>query len=305
MNTKALKVNTMTSTHLALVQADRIVVSMNLALEALSQAKTIGEIKLIVDVAAAAEIYAARQHLGEETEALAVAVKVEAVRELGAVLKVTPKATGLAGQFTGGIQAAPPVKDAPTYAELGLSKKEAAFAQKLAELPEAEFQRVRNGTVSAANAVAAATAAKKAAEEAAKAAAKPVPATPAQQAKGNKAAQQAEAEAQAEEAFGDFDALKAFETAQAEIEALQKVIAAAEADDKKAELMKWRRAYDAAVHGQSAAMDRAHKSVEREKWTARQLARCGKALGVDDPTKIAAAVGAMARQSLVAPHAML
>ena len=68
------------------------------------------------------------------------------------------------------------------------------------------------------------------------------------------------------------------------------------ADDTKAELHKMILQRDHAVRQQSEAMDRAHKSIEREKWTKRQLMRCGKAVGEDDPTKIAAAVEAIARQ---------
>lgn len=300
------------NTHLA-VQSDRIVASMHAALVLLKQAKTIGEVKQIIDMAAAAEVFSMRQHLGKETEALAAAVRAQATRELGAVLLVTEKARGTAGagdanvgRVTGGRHQRPPVNDAPTYADLGLSKDLASFAQKLAGLSEDEYQKVREGELSAKQAVAAAAAKKKAddaqaaaeqrppaAEQAPATVAKPL--TPAQQKKADQAEKQAEAERQREEAYGDFDAIKELEAARAEIEAMQKVIAAAEADDKKAEVMKWRRAYDAAVRGQSMAMDRAHQSVEREKWLKRALMRCGKAVGCDDEFKIVAAVEAMAR----------
>jgi hypothetical protein len=43
-------------------------------------------------------------------------------------------------------------------------------------------------------------------------------------------------------------------------------------------------------------MDKAHKSQDREKWAKRQLMRCGKAVGEEDPDKIAAAVEAFIRQ---------
>ncbi|MBK7024525.1 MAG: hypothetical protein IPH41_13805, partial [Sulfuritalea sp.] len=82
---------------------------------------------------------------------------------------------------------------------------------------------------------------------------------------------------------------------QKELDTLNALLKVADADDQKAEALKWRRAYDAAVRGQSEAMDRAHKSVEREKVTKRQLMRCGKAVGEDDEFKIAPAVEAMAR----------
>ena len=68
-----------------------------------------------------------------------------------------------------------------------------------------------------------------------------------------------------------------------------------EADDQKAETLKWRKCYDAAVRGQSEAMDSAKRSVEREKWIKRQLMRCGKAINIDDETKIAPAIEAFFR----------
>ena len=77
-------------------------------------------------------------------------------------------------------------------------------------------------------------------------------------------------------------------------------VTVAEADDQKAEALKWRRSYDVAQRVQSEAMDRAHQAVEREKWAVRQLARCGKAVGQVDPTKIAAAVEAFVRERTTA-----
>jgi hypothetical protein len=85
------------------------------------------------------------------------------------------------------------------------------------------------------------------------------------------------------------------EELQRENEQLQATIKAAESDDTKAEVVKWKRIADAAQRGQSEAMERAAKAVERESWTMRQLRRCGKAVGQEDPDKIAAAVEAMAR----------
>lgn len=85
-----------------------------------------------------------------------------------------------------------------------------------------------------------------------------------------------------------------------DIDRLNGLLAAADANDQKAEALKWRRAYDAAVRGQSEAMERAHKSAEREKWVKKQLMRCGKAVGEDDEFKIAPAVEAMARSVKVA-----
>jgi hypothetical protein len=92
-------------------------------------------------------------------------------------------------------------------------------------------------------------------------------------------------------------ATELLEELQRENEQLQSTIKAAEADDTKAEVLKWKRVADAAQRGQSEAMERAAKAVQREAWSARQLARCGKAVGESDPEKVAAKVEAMARSA--------
>ena len=86
------------------------------------------------------------------------------------------------------------------------------------------------------------------------------------------------------------------EELQRDNEKLQKQIAILAADDTKAELHKMILQRDHAVRRQSEEMDKAHKSTEREKWTKRQLMRCGKAIGEEEPSKIAAAVEAFVRE---------
>lgn len=98
----------------------------------------------------------------------------------------------------------------------------------------------------------------------------------------------------------DFDPITELEAAHAELAKLTEEIKAAEADDLKAEAVKWRRSYEHAQRQQSEAMDRAKQATDREAWTMKQLRRCGKAVGVDDPKKIAAAVEAMARERAAA-----
>lgn len=88
---------------------------------------------------------------------------------------------------------------------------------------------------------------------------------------------------------------------QAENTRLTAQIQAAEADDLAAEAIKWRRCYEQALRQQSEAMDRAAESQRREKWTMDQLRRCGRAVGVEDPKKIARAVeSAVALKALAA-----
>lgn len=155
----------MSNTNLAIVEADAVIVSMTRASVALAEAVTISQTKKILDVAAAAEVYARRQHLSEEAEQMAATVKIEALRKLGEMLQNAPKAKGVrtvgGDSRSGGSISAPP-ENTPTLADLGLSKKESAVAQKLASLPEKEFQQVRDGHVSVAKAIAAVDDAKRA-----------------------------------------------------------------------------------------------------------------------------------------------
>jgi hypothetical protein len=77
---------------------------------------------------------------------------------------------------------------------------------------------------------------------------------------------------------------------QAENIKLTAEIQAAEADDLKAEAVKWRRIAANADRQLSEAMDKAARAEKREKFAMDQLRRCGRAVGVDDPSKIARAV---------------
>lgn len=83
---------------------------------------------------------------------------------------------------------------------------------------------------------------------------------------------------------------------QHENELLHARLKAMEADDTKAELHKALLQRDHAVRQQSEAMDRAAKERKDHAWKHRQLMRCGKAIGEEDPAKVAAAVEAFIRQ---------
>lgn len=264
--------------NIAVIETDAVVASMNRARLALSEAKTIQQTKLIVDTAAAAEIYARRQKLGEEASDLALSIKIEALRKLGGMLEQTPRASGVkkAGTVLGGSKVELPKNDAPTLAELGLTKKESALAQKLNALPEEDYQQVRDGNISVAKAIAAVDASKTKSKRAPHI---PEPvAEPANDADTGQSIDELIAEIQKEN------------------EQLHAQLKAMEADDTKAELRKALLQRDHAVRQQSEAMDKAHKCQEREKWAKRQLMRCGKAVGEEDPDKIAAAVEAFIRQ---------
>ena len=111
---------------------------------------------------------------------------------------------------------------------------------------------------------------------------------------------QAEAAQLAHDAHSDFDPMAEIERMQREIEALTGELKAAEADDLKAEAIKWRRMYDNSARQQSEAMEKAHRETKRHEATYRKLMRCGKAVGEDDPDKVAPAVEAFVRHHRVA-----
>lgn len=77
---------------------------------------------------------------------------------------------------------------------------------------------------------------------------------------------------------------------QAENERLTAEIAAASADDLKAEAIKWRRCYEQAVRQQSEAMAAARRAEQLADRLGRQVHQCCKALGLDDPRNLVSAV---------------
>lgn len=80
---------------------------------------------------------AKRQGLSDETIRYATEISLYAERKLGAILAEAPKATGTAGTLrgknaSGGSVLVPPEDETPTLADLGITKKTSARAQKLA-----------------------------------------------------------------------------------------------------------------------------------------------------------------------------
>lgn len=122
------------------LRQDNIIMRLEAAKVALGDAD-VRTAKAIADVAAAAEIYAARQKLGEEVEQQAHSIKIDALRRLGELLRDAPKNKG---QLLRGTEQEPR-ENAPTLAEMGIDKKTSAMAQKLAAMPERDFQAVRDG----------------------------------------------------------------------------------------------------------------------------------------------------------------
>lgn len=123
---------------------DLVILKLHCAKQALVEAKTIQQTKQIVDIAVAAEIYAKRQQLSEESIRYAHAIKIEALRRLGTMLKETPDAkTGPKPKQLGSHMEPNSI---PTLADLGINKKTSMTAQRLAELPPDKFKQVEGGT---------------------------------------------------------------------------------------------------------------------------------------------------------------
>ena len=141
---------------LAIVRRDPVLARLDIARSALAKAQTIQAVKQIADLATAAKVYARQQKLGQESIGFANAVKVEALRRLGEILKQTERNKGGAGRLgggTSGTQKVPLLDAPPTLADEGLTKKESALAQKLASLPVEQFEQVKEGTASVAKAL--------------------------------------------------------------------------------------------------------------------------------------------------------
>lgn len=241
------------------------------ACRAIAECKAIDEVKSWADKAAAMQAYG-RMAKDKSLEVDAAEIRIRAERRLGEMIAAQKADGGLAKPGPKSV-----VRDdrIPTLADAGISKDLSSRAQKLAAVPEAEFEAEVGQWRDRVNAEGKRVTARLE--------------------KAGERQMKTEAERIADEAHGDFDPVAELEKAQKEIERLQAELAATEADDLKAEALKWRRAYDAAQRGQSEAMDRAKQATDREAWTMRQLRRCGKAVGQDDPTKIAAVVEALMR----------
>jgi len=128
------------------VVKDKVIATLMRAEHGLKQAVTIHQAKVVADVAAAQQVFATRQRLGEDVIGYAHQIKIHALARLGDLLKEMPKATGVVGRskrgMTRGSSGVPRVVEPPTYADIGLSKKTAAVAQQLASLPEATREAI-------------------------------------------------------------------------------------------------------------------------------------------------------------------
>ena len=112
----------------ALIQLDR-------AQLALAECKTAMEAKQISDVAEATRVYLERTNASVETVNRAGEIRTLAERQMGEFLKQMPNSK------TGPKQLGPAAEpnSVSTLAEIGITKKQSATAQKLASIPTEEF----------------------------------------------------------------------------------------------------------------------------------------------------------------------
>ena len=120
------------------IAQDRVIQRLREAEKALGLAVGIDQVKLVMDAAAAQEVFAQRQELGEELIAYAHTIKIRALAKLGELLQGLEKQGGGRGREGGGRRGSTrePRLDAPaTLSDLGISKKLSSIAQQLASQP--------------------------------------------------------------------------------------------------------------------------------------------------------------------------
>jgi len=121
---------------------DLIVEKLSSANRLLTEAKTVQQAKVVIDIAYAAEIYAKRQQLGEEAIGYAHEIKTYALKKLGAMLKETDRATGGKPYQKSTRSEYEQVENTPTLAELGIDRKVAMLANQIDNLPLDKLESV-------------------------------------------------------------------------------------------------------------------------------------------------------------------
>lgn len=119
--------------------------------------------------------------------------------------------------------------------------------------------------------------------------------TPAESSLGNSQVSEGKGAAD-ENPFADFDPIKELETVTAELELARKDLSAATADDKAAEIIKWRRLCEVAQRRQNELMEQLSQRDQELQRMSRLIRQIGKAVGQDDPKRITRAVEDMAAQ---------
>lgn len=111
------------------------------ACKALAEARSVDEVRDLRDKSEAVRIYA-RQAKNKQLEIDAAEIRLRAERRLGELLAAAPKNQGAATEGIGkrGAKGEPRYDQPPTLRDLGIDKKLSARAQKLAAVPEREFE---------------------------------------------------------------------------------------------------------------------------------------------------------------------
>ncbi len=117
---------------------DNALVQLSAARHALTECRTVMEAKQISDVAEAARVYLERTNASVATVNQAAEIRTLAERQMGAFLQKMPLNPGRPAKHNGSGEE--PLPD-PTLAQIGITKKQSFQAQRLAAIPEPEFQK--------------------------------------------------------------------------------------------------------------------------------------------------------------------
>ncbi len=121
----------------------REIMLLSSAQRALAEARTLDEVKDLRDKAVAVKAYAKKAQLGKHLVVDASVIKLRAERRLGELLQEIKLADSAPGnQYTGPV-VPPPSADTKSVslAGLGISKTDSSRSQRVAALPEDEFER--------------------------------------------------------------------------------------------------------------------------------------------------------------------
>lgn len=121
----------------------RDLVLLSKAEKAIAEAKTLDEVKDIVDRAAAVKAYAKKAQLGQKIVVEAAAIKLRAERRLGEMMQSINLANSAPGnQYTGPLATHTLGVSPPIFLrDLGITKSDSARSQKIAKLPRETFER--------------------------------------------------------------------------------------------------------------------------------------------------------------------
>jgi len=119
----------------------REIMLLSSAQRALAEAKTLDEVKDLRDKAVAVKAYAKKAQLGKHLVVDASVIKLRAERRLGELLQEIELADSSPGNQHTGPVASSEDMNSVSLADLGISKSDSSRSQRVATLPEDEFER--------------------------------------------------------------------------------------------------------------------------------------------------------------------